>query len=66
MANRILGRSGPFWAEEDFDHWIRTPDKFESTVRYIVNNPVKAGRVRHWSEWKWFLVHEEVRYCMDE
>ena len=66
LANKLLGRNGAFWATEDFDHWIRTPDKFESTVRYIAHNPVKAGRVKGWIDWKWVLVHQDFKYCLDE
>lgn len=63
-ANKVLGRRGAFWAREDFDHWIRSREKFEGTVRYIANNPVKAGMVSDWSEWKWTVVEDSVRYCM--
>lgn len=49
-ANKVLGRSGAFWAREDFDHWIRSREKFEGTVRYVVNNPVKAGLVTDWRD----------------
>ena len=64
-ANKILGKRGRFWAHDCFDHWIRSPEKFESTVRYIANNPVKAGRVKLWSDWPWVKVHDEVRYCLE-
>jgi len=66
VANKVLGRSGHFWAREDFDHWLRTPDRFDNTVRYIANNSVKAGRVNKWSEWPWTVIHEEVMHCLDE
>jgi len=61
---KVLDRDGAFWAREDFDHWIRSREKFEGTVRYIANNPVKAGLVGHWSKWKWIAVHDSVRYCL--
>ena len=64
-ANQELHRSGSFWAREDFDHWIRNREKFEGTVRYIANNPIKAGLAGHWSEWKWFVVDDSVQYCLD-
>ncbi len=64
-ANKILGRSGAFWAREDFDHWIRNREKFEGTVRYIANNPVKAGLVRGWRDWEWCVIDDSVRYCME-
>jgi putative transposase len=64
--NEILGRSGSLWAREVFDHWIRGREKFEGTVRYIVNNPVRAGLVRRWSEWSWLVVDDSVRYCLGD
>ncbi len=65
QINPMIRQAGNFWAREDFDHWIRTPSKFESAVRYIANNPVKAGRVKHWEEWPWVRIHESVRYCLE-
>lgn len=42
-SNLILNRRGkPFWAQETFDHWCRSPEKEESVRKYIMNNPVKA------------------------
>ena len=54
-ANRILKRSGRFWAREDFDHWCRTPEKAEAAVRYVHQNPVKAGFVSKWQNWDWTI-----------
>ena len=45
-ANTLLQRTGqPFWQDESFDHWSRDPAEFFRIVRYIENNPVKAGLV---------------------
>lgn len=49
-AYKVLDRTGSFWAREDFDHWIRSREKFEGTVRYVANNPVKAGLVERWED----------------
>ena len=45
-ANRILGRSGQFWQEDYFDRFIMDTIHFES-ARYIRENPVRAGLVKH-------------------
>ncbi|MEN7973850.1 MAG: hypothetical protein ABFR47_08455, partial [Verrucomicrobiota bacterium] len=66
LANTILGRSGPFWAREQFDHWIRSREKFESTLRYIVLNPVKAHRAKAWRDWPWTVVDEAVHDLLPE
>ncbi|MCK6472346.1 MAG: hypothetical protein L6R28_11430 [Planctomycetes bacterium] len=50
-ANRMLGRPGAFWAGENFDHWIRDKASYERIVRYVLENPVKAGIVKDWREW---------------
>jgi putative transposase len=53
-ANAILGRTGhPFWQTESFDHWVRNGRQFDSIVRYIEENPVKAGLVERAEMWPW-------------
>ncbi len=52
-ANRILGRKGRFWEPETYDHYVRDAAEFERIVAYILNNPVKAGLVENWHEWRW-------------
>ena len=51
--NRILGRQGPFWQTEGFDHWCRTPDEFDRFCSYTIGNPVKAGWVEKPEDWRW-------------
>jgi REP element-mobilizing transposase RayT len=53
MANRLLGRSGPFWEADYWDTYIRNERHFESTIAYIENNPVKAGLVDDPGDWPW-------------
>jgi len=57
-CNLMLGRSGQFWEHESFDHVIRL-GRFDKTVRYVLNNPVKAGLVNRWQEYRW-------NYCSAE
>jgi REP element-mobilizing transposase RayT len=42
-ANRILDRRGQFWMEDYFDRYVRNHEHFMKAIRYIENNPVKAG-----------------------
>ena len=42
-ANRILARSGRFWAPEYYDRAIRNEQHFQNVQNYIRLNPVKAG-----------------------
>jgi len=56
-ANKILDRTGEkFWQPESFDHWIRDDEEKARIVRYIENNPVKAGLCKTASDWKWCSV----------
>jgi REP element-mobilizing transposase RayT len=50
-ANQILGRNGEFWQREYHDHLIRNMAEFERAVRYVVENPSKAG-LENWP-WVW-------------
>jgi REP element-mobilizing transposase RayT len=58
-CNLILSRSGSFWEHESFDHVIR-PGKFDKTLRYVLNNPVKAGLAKHWRDWPWNYCRKEL------
>jgi type I restriction enzyme R subunit len=42
-CNKHLRRKGSFWQKESFDHWVRDVDELERIIRYIEENPVKAG-----------------------
>jgi putative transposase len=53
VCNRVLGRTGAFWHQESYDHWIRSYEALEETIRYIENNPVRAGLVQSPDQWKW-------------
>jgi len=52
-ANQILGRSGAFWQHENYDHYARDSSELERIIKYVINNPVKAGLTDEWSKWKW-------------
>jgi putative transposase len=40
--NRLLGRSGPLWQKEPYDHIVRSEAQFQHYRRYIAENPIKA------------------------
>ncbi|PYS70433.1 MAG: hypothetical protein DMF73_12910 [Acidobacteria bacterium] len=61
-ANRLLKRTGQrFWQDESFDHWSRNASEFARIVKYIENNPVKAGLVREPEQWEWSSAAERKR-----
>lgn len=58
-ANRLSGNSGSFWQADYWDTYMRDPEHEERTIRYIRNNPVKAGLVKAWEEWPWTFVRPD-------
>jgi len=60
-ANRLLGRSGAFWQAEPYDHVIRDAADFAHAVRYVWENPTKAGL----RDWPWVWASEEARLVAD-
>jgi len=40
-----------FWQTEWFDHWIRTPEQYISTKRYIRRNVERAGLAANYLDW---------------
>jgi REP element-mobilizing transposase RayT len=57
-ANRLLGRTGQFWQHESFDRYIRGQDHYSAVIRYIENNPVKAGFCSRPEEWQFGSAYE--------
>lgn len=53
-ANKLLNRSGIFWQKEYFDHLIRNEVSFERIVKYVLENPKKAGL----KNWPWTKAYE--------
>lgn len=51
-ANQLLGRTGEFWMRDYFDRYIRDAEHYCKAVRYIENNPVKAGLCKRAADWR--------------
>ncbi|HMD30319.1 MAG TPA: transposase [Candidatus Acidoferrales bacterium] len=51
-ANKRLGRTGAFWQREYFDHLVRNEASLAKIVRYVQNNPRRAGL----RDWPWVEV----------
>lgn len=56
-ANKLLERTGQFWAKEYFDRYIRDQRHFANTIAYIENNPVKARLCKTPEEWPCSSAH---------
>jgi REP element-mobilizing transposase RayT len=58
-SNKILNRSGAFWNDESFDRLIRNKDELFWNIRYVLINPVSAGLVEDWKQWKYTYCHPD-------
>lgn len=58
-CNKLLNREGSFWQHESYDHVVRDSKALWGIVDYVLNNPVKAGLVNTWQEWKHSYVNEK-------
>ena len=59
-ANEVLGRTGqPFWRPESYDSLIKNEKSLRRVIKYILDNPVKAGFVWEPEDWPWSFVHED-------
>ena len=59
-ANKTLNRAGQFWEVESYDHEVRNGEELDRIVKYVLNNPVKAGLVKHWRDWRWNFLAEKT------
>ena len=57
-ANKLLSRRGQFWQRESFDRYIRDQKHFFAVIRYIENNPVKAGLCLRPEDWRFGSAYE--------
>jgi len=52
--NQILGRSGPVWQIETYDHALRGEKDYEEKASYIYTNAQVAGLVDDPLDWPWW------------
>jgi len=52
-VNKTLGRRGPVWQDESFDHILRSDEQVASKVDYICENPVRKGLVNNENDYPW-------------
>jgi putative transposase len=54
--NKETGHVGRVWQEESFDRALRREDDLDAKIRYIVDNPVRAGLVGNAAEYRWIWI----------
>ncbi|MCL6103810.1 MAG: hypothetical protein M1292_15215 [Bacteroidetes bacterium] len=52
QINKLENREGTLWQKESFDTTIRDDKHLYYAIRYTLNNPLKAGLVTDWRNWK--------------
>lgn len=52
QINKNEGLKGTLWQKESYDTTIRDDKHLHNAIDYTINNPVKAGLVDNWYEWK--------------
>jgi thiamine-phosphate diphosphorylase len=52
--NKLLGRKGPVWQEESFDHVLRSHESALEKVEYLRQNPVRKRLVSDPRDYRWF------------
>lgn len=57
-CNKLIGESGEFWQSESYDRLVRDDEELKRIIRYVLNNPVKAGLCREMKDWKWSYIKE--------
>lgn len=50
--NKLEGRKGSLWQKESFDTTIRDHQHMYNAIRYTLNNPVNAGLISSWKQWR--------------
>ncbi len=58
--NERLGRHGPVWQEESFDHVLRSSEGLDAKVEYVLQNPVRKGLVGDWREYRWVWQRKDL------
>ncbi len=60
--NKLLNRRGEFWQKESYDHYVRSGKELSNIIWYIVKNPLKAGLVKDWEDYKftYYMVKDNV------
>jgi len=56
--NQKLGRTGKVWQTESFDRVLRSSEKLDEKIQYILDNPVRKGLVSARTHYRWLWYRE--------
>jgi REP element-mobilizing transposase RayT len=61
QINKLMNKKESLWQRESYDRMVRNEDEMCRTIEYILNNPVKAGLVTEWKDWRGSYLCEEFQ-----
>ena len=64
--NEITDRQGRVWAQESFDHIVRSEAEWEEKMEYVRQNPIKNGLVSSPAQYKWLYVRSRTEFIPSE
>ena len=56
-CNLVLNRNRKFWQDESYDRLVRDDKELYFIIQYVLMNPVNAGLVKNWNDWKYTYCH---------
>jgi putative transposase len=62
QINKLVGRSGSLFQPDYFDRMIRDEEHYFSTLRYIEENPVKAGLAASPEDWRFSSAYSRMHH----
>jgi len=64
-CNKIIGKAGnKFWEYESYDRLVRDTSELYRIIKYVLDNPVKAGLCENKSDWEFSYIKEEYNEFM--
>lgn len=60
-----LQLEGYFWQKDNYDHYVRSEQEFQNIANYILHNPVNAGFVESWDQWKFSYINPDYFYLLN-
>ena len=57
--NEITERQGQVWAQESFDHIVRSEAEWEEKMEYVRQNPVMRGLVSSSEQYNWLYIRSK-------
>jgi REP element-mobilizing transposase RayT len=59
--NKSLGRKGKVWQDEYFDNAIARSESLQQKIKYVRQNPVRAGLVSRAEDYRWLWESPQVK-----